>query len=146
MTPRSAHVLNEIGPNASASARSQILFGLVRVVEVGERDRDRHVAGSLAAGDDDLVVARHVDHAIDRGLERGHVGVEQLAAGEVIEQRARFPIGVRVARLPALCQHRRKLLFDQRDVLRFGREGALGEPADQERGGAESNRPAATRG
>ena len=48
MTPRSAQVLNEIGPKASTERRLQILLGLVRVVQVGERDGHGHVAGALA--------------------------------------------------------------------------------------------------
>ena len=125
---------------------SQIFFGLVRVVEVGERDGHGHVAGTLTPRDHDLVVARHVDQAVDRRLERRHVRVEQLAAGEMIEERARLAIAVRVAFLAALGQHRGQLLLHQRHVLRFGGEGALRQAAESAAWRRQSIRPAATRG
>ena len=132
----------EVGPRIEGDGAErllerppQIFFRLVGVVKVGERDGDGHVAGALTPRDHDLVVARHVDEAADHLLERRYVRVEQLATREMIEERARLAIAVRVARLAAPGQHRGQLLLHQRHVLRFGREGALREAANQQRGG-----------
>ncbi len=118
-----------------AERRLQVLLDAVRVAQVRERHRHRFVALAGAGRHHDLGVARHVDHAIDQRLERGDVGVEQLAARHVVEQRPRLAIGVRVLRLAAPLEQPGQLLPHQRHVLRLGGERALGQPAEQQRGG-----------
>ena len=111
----------------------QVLLDAVRVVQVRERHRHRLVALAGPRRHHDLGVARHVDHAVDERLERGGVGVEQLAARHVVEERARLAVGVRVLRGAAALEQPGQLLPHQRDVLRLGGERALGQAAEQQR-------------
>ena len=137
VAPQSAVELNATGPNCRCERLAEVVRRLRRPAALGERDPHRAVRGALADGDDDLVVARDVDQPVDDLLERRHVGVEELALREVVEEGPGRAVDVRVLRLAAVLEEPRELLPEERDRLRLRGERALGQAAEQEGRGLE---------
>jgi hypothetical protein len=111
----------------------QRLLRLVGVAQPRERDVERLVALPLADVDRDLVVARHVDDAVDDLLQVGDVRVEQLGLGELVERGADLPPRMAVGAGLALAQQPVVLLLEDRDAVGALREGAAREPSEQKR-------------
>jgi hypothetical protein len=112
----------------------QVLLDPVGVTQPREGDGEGLVPRPLARVHGDLVVAGHVDDAVDDLLQRLDVRVEQLARGEAVEDGADLAVRERIGLRVAVLEQPVELFLQERDLAALLGEGALGQAAHEQRG------------